>query len=182
MQETRIPEPERFRSRPYKDVLDDTPAAEHCRIALSAMQSMHDSAGRHYPMEACGLLLGKVGTQGWEIDEAREVTNLNTARAADRFILDPQAYQAIDRELAGSGREIIGIWHSHPDCPAKPSPTDLAAAWEGFAYIIVSTCQGKPADTLCWALNSTANRFAAVHMDTNDTRLIQNARPAEVTS
>jgi proteasome lid subunit RPN8/RPN11 len=166
MPEPRIPEPERFRSRDYLDVLSETPATEICRISRTAMQTMHDSAVRHYPLEACGLLLGRLDADGWRIDEAREVANLNTERAADRFILDAQAYQAIDRELAGSGREIVGIYHSHPDCPARPSPTDLAAAWEGFAYIIVSTCEGVAADTCCWALNGGGERFAAVRLDT----------------
>ncbi|OIO70416.1 MAG: hypothetical protein COW19_08865 [Zetaproteobacteria bacterium CG12_big_fil_rev_8_21_14_0_65_55_1124] len=160
-----MPEPERFRSQDYLNVLDDVPAVERCRVTAAAMQSMHASAARHYPLEACGLLLGKLNATGWDIDEAREVENLNTERAADRFILDPQAYQAVDRELAGSGREIIGIWHSHPDCPAKPSPTDLSAAWDGFAYIIVSTCQGIAADTRCWALNDSGERFAAVPIE-----------------
>jgi len=178
MQETRIPEPERFRSQDYLDVLDDMPAVEHCRISQSAMQSMHDSASLHYPLEACGLLLGRSSAHGWKIDEAREVANLNTERAADRFILDPQAYQATDRELAGSGREIIGIYHSHPDCPARPSPTDLSAAWEGFAYIIVSTCQGKPADTRCWAVNGSGDRFAAVGMDAHLTKDQTQETPA----
>ncbi len=165
MQQPRIPEPERFLSQEYLDVLSDTSATESCRISPAAMQNMHASAAFHYPLEACGLLLGRIDAEGWNIGEAREVANLNTERAADRFILDPQAYQAIDRELAGSGREIIGIWHSHPDCPARPSPTDLVAAWEGFAYIIVSTCQGKPADTRCWAVSDAGNRFAAVRLN-----------------
>lgn len=164
MQEIPIPEPERFRSQAYKEVLDDTPAEGVCRISASAMHAMCDSATRHYPLEACGLLLGRLGPTGWEIDEAREVANLNEERAADRFILDPQAYQAVDRELSGSEREIVGIYHSHPDCPARPSPTDLAAAWDGFAYIIVSTCGGEPADTRCWALNDSGERFVAVAM------------------
>lgn len=165
MQETRIPEPERFRSQAYLDVLDGMPSAASCRIAPSAVRSMHESASRHYPLEACGLLIGQSVPLGWEIVEAREVANLNTERAADRFMLDPQGYQAVDKQLAGSGREIVGIYHSHPDCPAKPSPTDLAAAWEGFAYIIVSTCRGMPEDTRCWALNFTGERFTAVPMD-----------------
>ncbi len=162
MQETLIPEPERFRSQDYKDVLDNAPVTERCRISSAALQHMHESAARHYPLEACGLLLGGLDANGWEIDEAREVKNMNTERAADRFMLDPQTYQAVDRELAGSGREIVGIYHSHPDCPARPSPTDLSAAWDGFAYIIVSTCQGTAADTRCWALNHSGDRFSAV--------------------
>jgi len=177
MQENQIPEPERFRSQDYLDVLAETPAAQCCRIRESAMRSMHDSAARHYPLEACGLLLGSSDISNWEIDEAREVANLNKERAADRFILDPQAYQSIDRELAGSRREIIGIYHSHPDCPARPSPTDLAAAWEGFAYIIISTCAGIPADTRCWTLNDTGKLFAAVPVNKLPQKTVEETMP-----
>jgi len=154
--------PERFRSQAYLDVIDAAPFGQPCQINRAAMQAMHISAKHHYPDEACGLLLGKMTDQGWHIDEAREVPNLNTERSADRFILDPEAYQATDRELRGTSREIIGIFHSHPDCPAKPSPTDLSNAWEGFAYIIVSTYEGHAVDTQCWALNAKGNQFQAV--------------------
>lgn len=154
--------PDRFYSQAYLDVLDTAPSDRLCLIQNTATQAMHASAERHYPDEACGLLLGKVTNQDWHIDEAREVPNLNTERSADRFILDPAAYQTADRELRGTDREIIGIYHSHPDCPAKPSPTDLSNAWEGFAYIIVSTCEGHAVDTQCWALNGEGTRFRAV--------------------
>ncbi|MDQ6958278.1 MAG: M67 family metallopeptidase [Mariprofundaceae bacterium] len=154
--------PERFCSQTYLDVIDAAPFGQPCQINRAAMQAMHISAKHHYPNEACGLLLGKMTGQGWHIDEAREVSNLNTERSADRFILDPEAYQAVDRELRGTGREIIGIFHSHPDCPAKPSPTDLSNAWEGFAYIIVSTYEGHTVDTQCWALNVEGNQFQPV--------------------
>jgi len=164
MQETRIPEPERFRSQAYAEVLDNAGASSSCNISPEAMHTMHASAACHYPLEACGLLIGSLSNGSWLIDQALEVANLNTERAADRFILDPQGYQKADRELSGTGREIIGIYHSHPDCPAIPSPTDLSSAWDGFAYIIVSACEGKAADTRCWALNDSGKRFSAIHM------------------
>ncbi len=175
MQETRIPdihipEPERFRSQAYLDVLDKNSSEQTCQIETTAISAMHASAERHYPLEACGLLIGRMQTGVWHIDEAREVPNLNSERAADRFILDPDAYRKTDRELVGSGREIIGIYHSHPDCPAKPSPTDLSAAWDGFAYIIVSTCNGAAADTRCWALNASGDRFQQIDLQDSQTR------------
>ncbi len=164
MQEPESQEPERFRSQAYADVLDDTTAIQLCHISDNARRDIHASAERHYPHEACGLLLGKLTDAGWFIDEAHEVPNRNNERAADRFILDPGAYQAVDRKLRGSGREIIGIYHSHPDCPARPSPTDLANAWNEFAYIIVSICAGHAVDTRCWALAGKRNRFQSVNM------------------
>jgi len=154
--------PDRFNSHPYLDILDSSPAEQLCLIQNTAIQEMHASAECHYPDEACGLLLGKLTDKGWLIDEGREVPNLNTERSADRFILDPEAYRAVDRELRGTGREIIGIYHSHPDCPAKPSPTDLANAWDSFAYIIVSTYKGRAVDTQCWVLNMKGNQFQTV--------------------
>ena len=161
-----IPEPERFRTPAYLSVLDERKAPGTCVVTSVAAEAMQASAAHHYPRESCGLLIGKGDAEGWRIDEAREVRNLNTERATDRFILDPEAYQAADRELAGSGREIVGVYHSHPDCPAKPSPTDLAAAWEGFAYIIVSVCRGAWADTRCWVLNDAGDKFMAVEIET----------------
>lgn len=154
--------PDRFRSHAYLHVLDASPAEKLCLMRSATIQNIHTATERHYPNEACGLLLGQRTDKGWYIDEGREVSNLNTERSADRFILDPEAYRMVDRELRGTGREIIGIYHSHPDCPAKPSPSDLANAWDGFAYIIVSTCQGHARDTQCWTLNAKGNQFRTV--------------------
>ncbi len=159
---TEYPVPERFNSPEYRNVIDAEPAGTVCRLSAAAIRVMSEAAGQRYPNEACGLLIGCADAEGWLVDEAREAPNLNTERAADRFILDPAAYQRTDAELHGTGREIVGIWHSHPDCPARPSPTDLANAWDGFAYVIVSVHEGRVAGLECWALNQTGERFQSV--------------------
>lgn len=155
-------EPERFRSEAYLGVLDASRSEQSFSIATSAVETMTIAAEAGYPHEICGLLIGQYGENGWLIEEARQIENLNHERAADRFQLDPLAYQAVDRELRGSGREIIGVFHSHPDCPAKPSPTDLENAWESFLYPIISVCDGKVAAIDCWTLNPQASKFMEV--------------------
>ncbi len=155
-------EPERFKSPAYLGVLDATPATQVCRMNSQSLGQMQADCAAGYPLEACGLLIGRIASESWQIDEARAVPNLNTQRAADRFQLDPDAYRQIDSSLAGTDKEIIGIYHSHPDCPARPSPTDLEGAWEGFAYIIVSIQQGEATETLCWALNGHGDKFQPV--------------------
>jgi len=157
-------EPERFKSPEYLAVLDETPSSEPCHFSSSAIQAMKKAAEKDYPLEACGLLIG-TNNSGWQIDEARQIENLNKERAADRFQLDPAGYQRVDSELRGSGREIIGVFHSHPDCPAKPSPTDLESAWEGFVYPIISTCDGKAEALLCWTLNENGDKFQALSVE-----------------
>ena len=115
--------------------------------AIKAQIEQH--AESTYPHECCGVLIGR--TDGHTKDgrvavEAHRTGNLNTERAHDRFELDPRDYMRIDREAGARGLDIIGIYHSHPDHPAQPSATDLAAAWEGYSYVIVSVRKGKAGD------------------------------------
>ena len=153
--------PERFKSPEYLAVLDTVTPSEVCRFSASALNVMKDASKKGYPLEVCGLLIGTTGS-GWQVEEARQIENLNNERAADRFQLDPAGYQRIDSELRGTNREIIGVFHSHPDCPAKPSPTDLESAWEGFIYPIISTCDGSVENILCWTLNDDGKKFRAL--------------------
>lgn len=125
---------------------------------------MSEWANAGYPHEICGLLIGKLTATGWQIEDVTQVENLNKERASDRFQLDPAGYQAVDKSLRGSGKEIIGVFHSHPDCPAKPSPTDLANAWDGFLYPIISVCEGKTRSILAWTINDQGDRFQAVEL------------------
>jgi proteasome lid subunit RPN8/RPN11 len=153
---------DRFNSPEYIRVVDPKPSEKECVISSDARQVIRAAGVRCYPMEACGLLIGSMKDGGWMIREAREIRNVNTERAADRFQLDPAEFQAVDRELRKKGRDIIGIFHSHPDCPARPSPTDLANAWESYAYIIISILEGRAEDLKCWTLNDAGNKFQAV--------------------
>ncbi|ATX81373.1 Proteasome lid subunit RPN8/RPN11, contains Jab1/MPN metalloenzyme (JAMM) motif [Mariprofundus ferrinatatus] len=161
---TAVYEPERFRSPEYLDIIDAAESSNRLRIADDCLKAIKEQGESGYPHEICGLLIGRLDAEGWQISEVRQVDNLNSERAADRFELDPAAYQRIDRELRGSGLEIVGVYHSHPDCPAKPSPTDLGSAWEGFAYPIVSICDGKAASLRCWSVNDSGNRFQEIRI------------------
>ena len=152
MNKISIPVPERFLSDAYLAVIDAKDSSQTCVFETSALEDMQAIAERGYPDEICGLLVGKAHKDGWQVSKVRQVNNLNKERAADRFQLDPAGYQAVDLELRGSDEEIIGVFHSHPDCPAKPSPTDLSHAWEGFVYPIISVVQGKVAEVHCWVL------------------------------
>jgi proteasome lid subunit RPN8/RPN11 len=74
-----------------------------------------------------------------------------------RYTIPPLAiFQAQQR-----GRElqldIIGFFHSHPDCPAIPSICDRDQAWEIYSYPIVSVIQGKVADIQSWVLDRERN-------------------------
>ncbi|MCB9895757.1 MAG: M67 family metallopeptidase [Planctomycetes bacterium] len=98
-----------------------------------------------YPHECCGVIVGRVEDSRVGV-EAHRTGNLNTERAHDRFTLDPKDYMRVDKQARAAGLDIIGIYHSHPDHPARPSETDRAAAWEGYSYVIVAVNEGVVGD------------------------------------
>ncbi len=128
-----------------------------------AQMQRHGEAG--YPHEVCGLLVGRTGPQGERIVEAvHETANLNTERAHDRYILDPVQYLQIETDAAAAGLEVIGVYHTHPDHPSKPSETDRARAeevWgnadsESWSYLILEIAEGALAAFNSWVLRHAA--------------------------
>ena len=107
-----------------------------------------------YPREACGLLVGVVGSGTVEVTRVAPARNL--ARESDRFELDPADWLAAHDEARLEGHQIVGVWHAHPDHPAEPSPADAEAAWGGYSYLIVSVAAGGVTELRCWRLQGRA--------------------------
>ena len=91
------------------------------------------------PNECCGLLIG-VGAQ---IESAHRSRNIDPSPA--RFLIDPRDHFGAIRAARAGGREVVGVYHSHPSTPARPSASDLAEASDAeYAYVIVSLASDPP--------------------------------------
>jgi len=108
-----------------------------------------------YPEERCGLLIGYQGEALVRVLELVQTRNLNRERAGDRYELDPDAFLAADIRARAQGMEIVGVWHSHPDHPARPSETDRARAWSGWSYLIVSVGPRGTEELRSWRLRDS---------------------------
>ncbi|MEA3277201.1 MAG: M67 family metallopeptidase [Pseudomonadota bacterium] len=106
-----------------------------------------------YPEETCGLLLGRQAEGTVEVLDLKQARNLNRERARDRYELDPADFLAADQAARDRGHQIVGIWHSHPDHPARPSANDRARAWAGWSYLIVSVTPDGVRELRSWRLN-----------------------------
>jgi len=125
------------------------------RLSETLRNGLLASAQRGYPEEVCGLLLGTRNSTEHVVLAVREARNLNQERAKDRYELDPEDFLAADRDARAAGMDIIGVWHSHPDHPAKPSLTDLANAWPRWSYVIVAVGPEGVRDICSWELHSS---------------------------
>lgn len=127
------------------------------RLPAKLREQLDARAVEGYPHEVCGLLLGRESPNGTVIERLERCRNLAADRLADRYVLDPDDFLAADQAARRDGLEIVGVWHTHPDHPARPSATDLEAAWEGYSYLIVSVTREGAVDRRAWRL--AAGRF-----------------------
>jgi proteasome lid subunit RPN8/RPN11 len=109
-------------------------------ITKSALDAVVAHAREALPGECCGLLIGTPA----RIDTAHPARNLKTG--ATRFLIDPRDHFAAVHAARESKRFVIGVYHSHPNGPASPSPADLAeASYDDYLYLIVSLASDPPA-------------------------------------
>ncbi len=133
-------------------------------IVLSTAQlgQITAAAEAAYPVECCGLLVGRVldDEARWNVTRVVESDNLVEPVRPDRFEVDPALRLRLQRELRGGGEQVIGIYHSHPDGEAFPSATDLDAAWEPeLIWVITAVPGGRVGETRAHKLAADGKSF-----------------------
>jgi proteasome lid subunit RPN8/RPN11 len=79
------------------------------------------------PEEACGLLAGQLMGELYQTICVFPTTNL--LHSTTRYRIDPAEQLAAFNQMDLQGLEMVGIYHSHPNGPDSPSPTDIAEAY-----------------------------------------------------
>jgi proteasome lid subunit RPN8/RPN11 len=124
------------------------------------LAEIHAHGEAAYPEEGVGLLLGV--TNG-ESKQAKAILKLGNARedAArhNRYLLTPQDYLRGEQEAARLGLDVIGVFHSHPDHPNRPSEFDREWAMPWFSYLITSVESGRALSSRSWRLGEDRGKF-----------------------
>jgi len=109
-----------------------------------------------YPDEGAGFLLGSGG-------EVKEIMPLPNAREDgtrhNRFLITPEDYLKAERKADELGLDLIGVFHSHPDCPNIPSEYDREWAQPFFSYIISRVDEGKTVSHRSWRLADDRTKY-----------------------
>lgn len=139
------------------------------RIVLnqSVVREMHDHATSVYPEECCGLLLGKRGTGATKVVSGSERMD-NVFQKQERFhryAIDPMKFMDAENKAKEMNQEIVGIYHSHPDSPAKPSSYDTSRAWPGFSYVVIEVINSEAMETTSWILRQDKKEFVQEHLE-----------------
>lgn len=108
-------------------------------IPQSIVDAMIAHAHRDFPLEACGILGGVDGTV------SEHYPMINTDQSNEHFTMEPKEQFAVIRDLRSKGKEMLVIYHSHPETPARPSEEDIRLALTpNVSYVIVSLAGDTP--------------------------------------
>jgi proteasome lid subunit RPN8/RPN11 len=130
------------------------------RLSTEQMQQIEAHLEAAYPNEGAGFLLGRAGKDEVSVESVMPLPNLREAEAQhNRYVLSPMDFIKAEDEASRLGLALVGVFHSHPDHPAKPSQFDLDHAWPNLAYFITSVKQGKSDVTYAWRMREDHSQF-----------------------
>lgn len=134
---------------------------------LAVVKTVADAAEEAYPEEACGLLVGRRTRRRTLIENAIPSRNIAQDRRIERFEVDPKLRFDLMRALDGTASQIVGHYHSHPDQPSDPSPTDLEMAFEpDLVWLIVSVVDRQVVHIGAFQPSIHRRRFKRLHLRT----------------
>jgi len=109
-----------------------------------------------YPDEGAGFLLGVEG----EVQDILALANAREEGARhNRYLITPADYLQAEMKAAGMGLDLIGVFHSHPDCPNVPSEYDREWAQPFFSYIITRVDAGRAVSLRSWRLAEDRSKY-----------------------
>jgi len=115
---------------------------------------MVEHARATYPDECVGAMLGRIDGERKEVLAAMPLTNSSPGSQAARYELRPADLLAADREARRLGMDLVGIYHSHPDCGAYFSETDLKNSCPWYSFIVLSIQKGEFDHANSWLPNA----------------------------
>ena len=147
------------------DILNDK-LSNDLTLPSDLRQQIEREGAAAYPNECCGILIGR------DIVEngipQRIVDRLEPGRNAfeadeqyHRFSIDPAQQLKAEKIAEREGKAVLGYYHSHPDCPARPSVYDRDHAWPFYSYVIVAIAKGAAVDMTSWVLDAQTETFSS---------------------
>lgn len=99
-----------------------------------------------YPLEACGLLVGR----GDRVD--RFIACTNEAASARIYSIPGKELLRAERAAEADGLEIIGVFHSHTHSEPYPSPTDVEQVPDPSWYYVIVSLKREAPETRCFRM------------------------------
>jgi proteasome lid subunit RPN8/RPN11 len=129
-------------------------------IDANVLREIHAHGEKAYPEEGAGLLLGSACGDRKRVTAIIRLGNAREDSARhNRYLISPEDYLRAEEQAAQQGLDVLGVFHSHPDHPNRPSEFDRDWAWPWFSYVITSVVAGEAQGSRSWRLNHEREAF-----------------------
>ncbi len=96
-----------------------------------------------YPNECVGAMIGSTVDGKKVVETSLRLENSAEGSQRAYYELKPEHLMQADRAARDQGKDLIGIYHSHPDADAYFSKTDLKNSCPWYSFVVLSIKQGK---------------------------------------
>jgi proteasome lid subunit RPN8/RPN11 len=130
-------------------------------ITPAMLATVRAHGERSYPEEGAGLLLGLDDGGRRVVIDLLPLENRREGEARrTRYQITARDMAEGEAEAERRGLLVVGVFHSHPDRPPRPSKTDRALALPWYSYLITSVQQGQAGESRSWRLLDDRSGFA----------------------
>lgn len=138
-------------------------------LSTELLNSVHAHGEASYPQEGAGLLLGHRDDDHREVEVVLPLENtFEEKQRGHRYLIDPQAMIEAEEWAEKQDLTVLGVFHSHPDHPARPSEFDREMALPWFVYVISSIQSGDATRSRAWQLADDREQFEEVNIQITD--------------
>src|ERR1700747_3644755 len=113
------------------------------KIDKQAWDVMVAHAESKFPNECCGAMIGRTNDETKHATSAVPLENAYAGEQGDRYTVRPEDLLEADKKARAAGLDLIGIFHSHPDCDAYFSKTDLENSCPWYSFVVLSIQKGE---------------------------------------
>lgn len=130
------------------------------QLTFEIAKKIHTFLESAYPDEGAGLLFGDEQGGQRRVLAILPLTNSRESSARhNRYLITPQEMLHGEQEAMRLGLDVIGIFHSHPDSPNRPSEFDREWALPWFSYLITTVAAGQAEGSRSWRLQEDRSQF-----------------------
>jgi proteasome lid subunit RPN8/RPN11 len=131
-------------------------------VSKELLEVIHANGEQAYPEEGAGFLIGSDG----KVEQVLSLPNAREDEARhNRYLISPEDYLKAELMADKLGLSLIGVFHSHPDHPNRPSEYDREWAQPFFSYMITSVNGGKAVESRSWRLAEDRSKFEEEEME-----------------
>jgi proteasome lid subunit RPN8/RPN11 len=130
-------------------------------IPSDILRQIHSHGESAYPEEGAGLLLGEADGDHKRVSVVMGLDNAREQAARhNRYLITPQDMLRGEQEASRLGLDVLGVFHSHPDHPNRPSDYDREWAMPWYSYVITSVQGGQAVESRSWRLEEDRSAFS----------------------